>query len=52
VADAGYDALPEAAQTYVEFVADAVDADLYAIGVGPDRAATVELANPFDRLDE
>ncbi|WP_435159948.1 adenylosuccinate synthase [Halorubrum sp. SY-15] len=52
VADAGYDALPEAAQTYVDFVADAVDADLYAIGVGPDRAATVELANPFDRLDE
>ena len=52
VADAGYDALPEAAQTYVEFVADAVDADLYAVGVGPDRAATVECSNPFDQLGE
>ncbi|MFW5916987.1 MAG: adenylosuccinate synthase [Halorubrum sp.] len=48
VAEAGYDALPEAAREYLEFVADEIDTPVYAVGVGPDRAETVELANPFD----
>ncbi|OYR76771.1 adenylosuccinate synthase [Halorubrum ezzemoulense] len=48
VAEAGYDALPEAARDYLEFVADEIDTPVYAVGVGPDREETVELTNPFD----
>ena len=48
VAEAGYDALPEAAREYLEFVADETDTPVYAVGVGPDREETVELTNPFD----
>ncbi|TKX54964.1 adenylosuccinate synthase [Halorubrum sp. SP3] len=48
VAEAGYDALPEAAREYLEFVADEIDTPVYAVGVGPDREETVELTNPFE----
>ncbi|WP_435073657.1 adenylosuccinate synthase [Halorubrum sp. HHNYT27] len=48
VAADGYDALPEAAREYLEFVADETDTPVYAVGVGPDREETVELTNPFD----
>ena len=48
VAEAGYDALPEAAREYLEFLADETDTPVYAVGVGPDREETVELTNPFD----
>ncbi|OYR56995.1 adenylosuccinate synthase [Halorubrum halodurans] len=47
VAAEGYEALPEATRAYVEFVADETDAAVYAVGVGPDREETIELANPF-----
>ncbi|OYR60054.1 adenylosuccinate synthase, partial [Halorubrum sp. E3] len=49
VAEAGYDALPEAAREYLEFLADEIDTPVYAVGVGPDREETVELTNPFDK---
>jgi len=48
VADGGYDALPEAARAYLEFIADEIDTPVYAVGVGPDREETVELTNPFE----
>jgi len=48
VAAEGYEALPEAAREYLEFVADETDTPVYAVGVGPDREETVELTNPFD----
>jgi adenylosuccinate synthase len=48
VAEEGYDALPAAARDYLDYVAEQVDAPVYAVGVGPDRAETVELTNPFD----
>ncbi len=48
VAEGGYDALPEAAQAYLEFIAAEIDTPVYAVGVGPDREETVELTNPFD----
>jgi adenylosuccinate synthase len=48
VAEAGYDALPETAREYLEFVADEIDTPVYAVGVGPDREETVEVTNPFD----
>ena len=48
VADDGYDALPAAAREYLDYLSDQVDAPVYAVGVGPDRAETVEVTNPFD----
>jgi adenylosuccinate synthase len=47
VAASGYDALPENARTYLEFVAEEVDAALYAVGVGPGREETVVVEAPF-----
>ncbi|MFC4356705.1 adenylosuccinate synthase [Halobium salinum] len=49
VAESGYDALPEAAKEYLDYVSDVVDAPVYAVGVGPDREQTVHVENPFDR---
>jgi adenylosuccinate synthase len=49
VAGEGYDALPAAARTYLDYLSDEVEAPIYAVGVGPDRAETVELVDPFER---
>jgi adenylosuccinate synthase len=49
VADDGYDALPDAARAYLDYLSDEVGAPIYAVGVGPDRAETIELVDPFDR---
>lgn len=48
VAEQGYDAIPENARTYLEYVGDELDADVYAVGVGPGRDETVVLENPFE----
>jgi len=48
VADSGYDALPEAAQTYVEYLEGELDAPAYAIGVGPSRAETIVRTHPLE----
>jgi adenylosuccinate synthase len=42
-----YDALPGAARDYLDVVREAVDAPVYAVGVGPDREATVERTDPW-----
>ncbi|PSP54797.1 adenylosuccinate synthase [Halobacteriales archaeon QS_1_67_19] len=47
VADEGYEAIPENARTYLEYVSDELDTDTYAIGVGPGRDQTVVLENPL-----
>ncbi len=47
VAERGYEALPDGAREYVEFVVDAVDADLTAVGVGPGREETVVVDDPW-----
>ncbi|AZH24868.1 adenylosuccinate synthase [Haloplanus aerogenes] len=49
VADEGYDALPDAARTYLDYLSDEVGAPIYAVGVGPDRAETIELVDPFEQ---
>ena len=49
VAEEGYDAIPAAARDYLDYVSEEVGAPIYAVGVGPDRAETVEVVNPFDR---
>ncbi|MGA9400359.1 adenylosuccinate synthase [Haladaptatus sp.] len=48
VADEGYDAIPENARTYLEYISDELDAPVYAVGVGPSREDTVILNRPFE----
>jgi adenylosuccinate synthase len=48
VAAEGYDAIPEAGQTYLDYLTEEVGAPVYAVGVGPDRSETVELVDPFE----
>jgi adenylosuccinate synthase len=52
VADAGYEALPDTAQRYVEFVADEVGVPVDAIGVGPAREETIVRNHPLRGDDE
>ncbi len=47
VTDEGYEALPEEARTYLEYVSDEVDVPVYAVGVGPGRSETVVRERPF-----
>jgi len=49
VADDGYDALPNAARAYLDYLSGEIGAPIYAVGVGPDRAETIELVDPFER---
>ncbi|ELY57079.1 adenylosuccinate synthetase [Natronococcus amylolyticus DSM 10524] len=48
VADEGYEAIPENARSYLEYVADELEADIYAVGVGPGREETVVVENPYE----
>ncbi|MFC7138878.1 adenylosuccinate synthase [Halosimplex aquaticum] len=47
VAEEGYEALPENARTYLEYLEDELGAPVYAVGVGPGRSETVVRENPF-----
>jgi adenylosuccinate synthase len=47
-AEAGVDALPAQARDYLDHLSSAVGAPVYAVGVGPDRAETVEVVDPWD----
>ena len=51
VAREGFDALPDAARRYVERIEEAVGVPAYAVGVGPDRAQTVERVDPWERVE-
>jgi len=42
------DELPQAAASYVRFIEEELGVRIDLIGVGPDRDATIECANPFD----
>jgi adenylosuccinate synthase len=48
VVEEGYDAVPENARTYLEYISDELDADIYAVGLGPGREETVVLENPLE----
>ncbi|WP_410765067.1 adenylosuccinate synthase [Haloferax sp. DFSO60] len=48
VAEEGYEAIPANAQDYLDYLTEELDVPVYAVGIGPDREQTVELANPFD----
>ncbi|MFC6904326.1 adenylosuccinate synthase [Halalkalicoccus tibetensis] len=47
VAAEGYDAIPENARTYLEYVSAELDTPIYAVGVGPGREQTVIVESPF-----
>jgi len=47
VAEDGYEALPENARAYLEYIAEELDADIYAVGVGPGRSETVVVESPY-----
>jgi len=47
VAAAGYDALPENAREYVSYLESELDADAYALGLGPGREETLVLEHPL-----
>ncbi|MFD1512397.1 adenylosuccinate synthase [Halomarina rubra] len=47
VAEEGYDAIPENARTYLEYIAEELDASVYAVGVGPGRDETVVVEDPW-----
>ena len=49
VAAKGYDAIPDNAQAYLDYISAEVDAPIYAIGVGPGRDETVVLDKPFEQ---
>ncbi|APW99889.1 adenylosuccinate synthase [Halobiforma lacisalsi AJ5] len=48
VAEDGYDAIPENARTYLEYLADELDTPIYAVGVGPGREETVVVEDPYE----
>jgi adenylosuccinate synthase len=48
VASGGYDAIPENARAYLEYVGDELVTPIYAVGVGPGREQTVVLETPFE----
>ncbi len=48
VVDEGYEALPENARTYLEYISDELDVPLSVVGVGPGRDESVVLEHPFE----
>ncbi|WP_255193845.1 adenylosuccinate synthase [Natronobeatus ordinarius] len=48
VAAEGYEALPENARTYLEYLEAELDVPVYAVGVGPGREETVVVEDPFE----
>jgi adenylosuccinate synthase len=50
VAEDGYEALPENAKTYLEYLEEELDTPVYAVGVGPDRAQTIERVDPWEQV--
>ncbi|MFC6732474.1 adenylosuccinate synthase [Haladaptatus sp. DYSN1] len=48
VAEEGWNAIPDNAQTYLEYISEELDTDIFAVGMGPDRDQTVILENPLE----
>ncbi|WP_256300336.1 adenylosuccinate synthase [Haloarchaeobius salinus] len=44
-----WDDIPENARTYLSYLSDELDTDIYAVGTGPDREDTVILQDPYDQ---
>ncbi|MEF8841767.1 MAG: adenylosuccinate synthase [Haloarculaceae archaeon] len=48
VAAEGYDAIPENARTYLDYLETELGAPVYAVGVGPSRGETVVVRSPWE----
>ncbi len=48
IAETGYDALPDNARDYLEYLVDELDAPITTVGVGPNRSETIVRDNPFE----
>ncbi|WP_276252846.1 adenylosuccinate synthase [Halomontanus rarus] len=48
----GYDALPDAARTYVEYVSAELGVPVYAVGIGPGRDETIVRQHPFGSAED
>jgi adenylosuccinate synthase len=49
VAEEGYDALPDGARAYLDYVSDELDIPIYAVGVGPGREESIVRVRPFEQ---
>ncbi len=47
VAADGYEAIPKNARLYLEYIAEELGAPIYAVGVGPGRAETIIVEDPY-----
>jgi adenylosuccinate synthase len=47
VVENGYDAIPENARAYLDYIAEELDTPVYAVGVGPGREETIVVESPF-----
>ncbi|MCU4741437.1 adenylosuccinate synthase [Natronoglomus mannanivorans] len=52
IRDDGYDALPDAARTYVDYVSTELGVPVYAVGIGPGRDETIVRRHPFDSSED
>ena len=48
VSKEGYEAIPENARTYLDYISSELDTPIYAVGVGPGREQTVVVESPFN----
>ena len=48
VAQEGYEAIPENARTYLEYIETEIDTPIYAVSVGPAREDTIILEDPYE----
>ncbi|WP_049970977.1 adenylosuccinate synthase [Haladaptatus cibarius] len=48
VVEEGYEAIPENARAYLDYISEELDAPVYAVGVGPGREETIVLTNPLE----
>ncbi len=48
VAEEGYEALPENARTYLEYISDELDVPIFAVGIGPGRDESIVVEHPFE----
>ncbi|WP_340101881.1 adenylosuccinate synthase [Salinibaculum salinum] len=49
VAEKGYDALPDTAQAYLDYLSEELDTPIYTVGIGPDRSESIVLERPFEQ---
>ncbi|MEF8787241.1 MAG: adenylosuccinate synthase [Haloarculaceae archaeon] len=49
IAEEGYDALPDTAQAYLDYLSEELETPIYTVGIGPDRSESIVLERPFEQ---